>query len=83
MAKKTIEQIPGPDPLPKVGDAVEYTWPDTAAPELRGQLSRATVASVYAGLDGRVVDLDVDSGNGVVRVTAAPWRDDGAGNTWQ
>lgn len=84
MAKKKEEIVPAPDPLPKVGDDVEYIWPETAAPKLRGKTNGAKVTAVHDGFDGRLVNLDVDSGAGLLPVKSAPWRDeeDQAGNTW-
>ena len=81
MAKKIkteAEEIIAPDPLPKPGDGVEYIWPAT------GKTNGAKVLAVYEGFDGRLLDLEVDSGAGVVTVKSAPWRDaaDNAGNTW-
>ena len=72
------EEILGPDPLPKVGDTVNYFWPSGGDPR------PGKVTAVYDGLDGRVVDLEVDSGAGLKPVVSAPWRDaeEHAGNTW-
>ena len=82
MAKKEKE-IPGPDPAPKQGDEVRYTWPDNQEPvELKGRVLAAKVTAVYEGFDGRLVDLDVDGGKGPLPVKSAPWREDEAGNTW-
>ena len=83
MAKKS--SVPGPDPLPKIDDLVEYIWPNNGSqPALSDKVLRAKVTAVYEGFDGRLVDLDVDSGKGPLPVKSAPWRDeaDGAGNTW-
>lgn len=72
------EEILAPDPLPKVGDQVNYIWPNT------GTVNPAKVTAVYTALESRVVDLDVDTGAGLKPVKSAPWRDedDHAGNTW-
>ena len=84
MAKKKDDQPAGPDPLPKPGDQVEYIWPETAEAKLRGKCNGAKVIAVYEGFDGRLLDLEVDSGAGLLPVKSAPWRDaqDNAGNTW-
>lgn len=85
MAKKTAVTIPGPEPLPKVGDTVEYIWPpEDGSRDIAGKALPAKVTAVYDGFDGRLVDLDVDSGKGPLAVKSAPWRDadDDAGNTW-
>jgi len=85
MAKKT-DKIPGPEPLPKVGDAVQYIWPpeEQSRRDLAGKTLSAKVTVVYADLDSRVVDIDVDSGKGVVSVKSVPWQDEEkeSGNTW-
>ena len=77
-AVNAAEEILAPDPLPKIGDKVNYIWP------LDGAVQPATVTSVYTSLESRVVDLDVDTGAGLKPVKSAPWRDadDNAGNTW-
>jgi hypothetical protein len=83
MAKAKSPEIPLPDPLPKIGDTVNYVWPDgTDKPQLAGKVLTAKVTSVYTDLESRVVDLDVESGKGPLAVKGAPWRDDAAGNTW-
>ena len=84
MAKKKDDSLPGPDPLPQVGDQVEYIWPEHAPVKLRGKCNGAKVLSVHDGFDGRLLDLEVDSGEGLVTVKRAPYRDaeDDAGNTW-
>ena len=85
MARKTAVEIPGPEPLPKVGDVVEYIWPpDQSRPDIAGKALRSTVTAVYEGFDGRLLDLDVATGKGLLPVKSAPWRDaeDNAGNTW-
>ena len=83
MAKKKEEIIPGPDPLPKAGDTVNYVWPENKEPiTLANQVLTAKVVAVYDGFDGRLCDLEVDGGKGPIVVKSAPWRDDAAGNTW-
>jgi hypothetical protein len=91
MAKKTVATatdkngIPMPDPTPKVGDTVEFNWPSgTERADLTGRSLAANVTAVYDGFDGRLVDLDVDSGKGPIPVKSAPWRDeqDNTGNSW-
>lgn len=83
-SKKSAASIPAPDPLPKVGDQVEYFWPETTPAKLRGKNNGAKVLAVHDGFDGRLVDLEVDTGEGLITVKRAPWRDveDEAGNTW-
>ncbi len=84
MKKEIAKLATRPEPLPKAGDQVEYIWPETAAAKLRGKCNGAKILAVHDGFDGRLVDLEVDSGEGLVVVKRAPWRgaDDHAGNTW-
>jgi hypothetical protein len=83
MAKS---KIVGPDPLPKVGDAVHYNWPpeNMTRPDLAGKSLPGKVTTVYDGFDGRLLDLDVDSGKGTVTMKSVPWQDADleSGNTW-
>jgi hypothetical protein len=83
MAKKKEEIVPGPNPLPKVGDVVAYTWPPNLI-EIKksGQTVQAKVTFVYEGFDGRLVDLEAQDTDKLIAVKSAPWRDDEAGNTW-
>lgn len=83
MAKKKDEVVPGPDPVPKIGEQVDYVWPSGVEPLALGDKTlKAKVLSVYDGFDGRLLNLEVDTGKGIVTIKSAPWRDDGAGNTW-
>jgi len=75
-AVDSAQDVLAPDPLPKVGDTVTYVWP------AGGNTNTAVVTAVYATLDSRVVDLNVDTGAGLKAVQSVPWRDDAAGNTW-
>ena len=80
MAKAKQSAPPGPFPEPKVGDTVLYTFPaglGQGVDPVKGK-----VTAVYDGFDGRLVDLLADTGTGAVEVKSAPWRPDGAGNTW-
>ena len=74
MKKET--NLNGPEPLPKLGDIVEYLLPVSRAP------LAARVVAIHARLEGRVLDLDVDTGVGVSHAKSIGWRADGAGNTW-
>ncbi len=80
----SLPEVLAPDPLPKAGDQVEYFWPETAEPELRKKNHGAKVLAVHEGYEGRLLDIEVDTGAGLLIVKNAPWRDadDNAGNTW-
>ena len=80
MAKNTSPN--GPTPPPEIGDEVIYIWPPEGGNKLGGKALAAKVTAIHDGFDGRLVDLDVDTGSGIVPVKSAPWRDDEAGNTW-
>ena len=84
MAKKSTEEKSlGPSPVPKTGDLVSYVFPPGTEPlKLGGQALSARVLAVYAGCDGRLTDLEIATDKGPLVVKSAPWRDDGAGNTW-
>ena len=97
MAKKKLTQkeqdelgvdangIPKPKPAPKIGDKVNYIWPPGTEPlPLGGTIRAGTVTAAYEGIDGRLVDLLVETPKEPVVVKSAPWRaeDENAGNTW-